>query len=190
MNVRAFRHDVNNWIIWVPGGRGEDSDGEVVSFWYPDNIREVLAYGVDYQQVITWKSSNSGWETVFDINGIYNRAQNKNLLSPVDRSKDKQLPYTPEHVVNGNWRWNYQPWELGVLVQYRSKRYVETNNELPPLSAYTLWRFSAGRSGRLGPVKWILQLQVDNAFDKTYETFANRAMPGRNYKLNLSLTYN
>jgi iron complex outermembrane receptor protein len=190
MNVRAFRHDVNNWIIWVPGGRGEDSDGEVVSFWYPDNIREVLAYGVDYQQVITWKSSNSGWETVFDINGIYNRAQNKNLLSPVDRSKDKQLPYTPEHVVNGNWRWNYQPWELGVLVQYRSKRYVETNNELPPLSAYTLWRFSAGRSGRLGPVKWVLQLQVDNAFDKTYETFANRAMPGRNYKLNLSLTYN
>jgi outer membrane receptor protein involved in Fe transport len=67
---------------------------------------------------------------------------------------------------------------------------VETNNELPPLAAYTLWNFAAGRSGSLGPVDWSLQLGINNATDQQYETYENRAMPGRNYQLNMIFKYN
>jgi len=189
-NARLFRHKVDNWIIWIPGGRGENPDGEVISFWYPDNIREVLASGVEYQQTIDWQFPSPDWRTTLDISGVYNKAENINTLSPVDRSKDKQLPYTPLHVVNGSWKWFYGTWNFGVVSQYRSKRYVETNNELPALPGYTLWRFEIGKSGTFRSVNWGLQFLVNNALNETYETFENRAMPGRNYQLNINITFN
>jgi len=190
LNARVFRHSVDNWIIWIPGGRDENPEGEVTSFWYPDNIREVLASGIEYQQTLSWQLPFPRWRTSLDVGGVFNKAVNKNSLSPVDRSKDKQLPYTPRHVINGNWKWYYDSWNLGVVSQFRSKRYVETNNELPALPGYTLWRFVVGKSGTQGSINWGLQFLVNNAFNETYETFENRAMPGRNYQLNISITYN
>jgi len=189
-NARLFRHKVDNWIIWIPGGRDENPDGGITSFWYPDNIREVLASGVEYQQTVNWQLPGSAWRTSLDISGVFNNAVNKNTLSPVDRSKDKQLPYTPVHVINSSWKLFYGKWNLGVVSQFRSQRFVETNNELPALPKYTLWRFQAGRTGSLGSLDWGLQFLVNNAFNEIYETFENRAMPGRNYQLNITITYN
>jgi len=189
-NARLFRHKVDNWIIWIPGGRDENSDGEITSFWYPDNIREVLATGIEYRQTVNWQLPLPAWRTSLDVNGVFNKAVNKNTLSPVDRSKDKQLPYTPLHVINGSWKWFYGKWNLGVVAQFRSKRFMETNNELTPLPKYTLWRFQVGKTGSLGSLDWGLQFLVNNAFNEIYETFENRAMPGRNYQLNISITFN
>lgn len=189
-NLRIFMHMVDNWIIWVPGGSEQNPDGEIVSFWYPDNIREVLSTGIEYQQTIDWQLPVKGLATTFTVQGTYIKSVNKKTLSPVDRSKDKQLPYTPRHLLNGSWTSTYKSWQLMVNTQYRSERFVETNNELPSLPAYILWNFSAGKSGRLGSLRWTLQAAVNNALDKSYEAFENRAMPGRNYQLNLNINYN
>ena len=187
-DLRFFRHNVDHWIIWIPGGREENPNGEVTSFWYPDNIREVLARGVEYQQTIGWKIHKNGLRSSLDISGTYNRAENKNALSPVDRSQNKQLPYTPLHIINGKWNLYYHTWHMGILSQYRSERFVETNNELPPLPSYTLWRFVIGKRGTWGKLNWGLQFQLNNAFNEVYETFENRAMPGRNYQVKLIIT--
>jgi len=190
LGLRGFRHMVEDWIIWIPGGRGEDADGQFISFWYPENIREVLAYGIEYQTDLYWKLPVKHLSTSLNISGTYNKAINRIPLSPADRSKDKQLPYTPLNVINGNWKWVYGSWHIGVTAQYRGLRYVETNNELPPLAAYTLWNFAAGKTGSLGAIDWSLQLVMNNATDEQYETYENRAMPGRNYQLNMIFKYN
>lgn len=190
LGVRGFRHLVEDWIIWIPGGRGEDTNGQVISFWYPENIREVLAYGIEYQTNLRWQLPVEHLITSFNVSGTYNKSINRIPLSPVDRSKDKQLPYTPLNVVNGNWKWSYKSWHIGISAFYRSLRYVEANNELPPLAAYTLWNVAAGKMGSLGAVDWSLQLVVNNVTGEKYQTYENRAMPGRNYQLNMIFKYN
>lgn len=190
IGMRGFRHQVDNWIIWVPGGRDEGPDGEITSFWFPDNIREVLAYGMEYESAIDWQLPIPKLSNTITVSGIYNRSLNKKSISPVDRSVDKQLPYTPVNVVNLNWTWKYQSWYTGIIGQYRGKRYVETNNELPPLDAFTLWNLVVGKRGVQGPINWALELQVNNITSEDYETFENRAMPGRNYLINLSINFN
>lgn len=189
-SLRGFRHEVENWIIWLPGGSEQNGEGEIISFWYPENIREVLATGVEYQQTVQWNVPISGLTTRLDIQGTYNKSVNKKTLSPVDRSKGKQLPYTPKHVFNATWSNNYKQWNLNINTQYRSKRYLEANNELTPLPDYTLWNFALGRKGKLGSLQWMLQLGVNNALNEDYQTYENRAMPGRNYHLNLNIHFN
>ena len=186
--LRFFRHHVDDWILWVPGGREELPTGEIISFWYPDNIRKVVATGIEYQQSINYSFQKIGLKSILDISGVYNQAVNQNVISPVDRSEGKQLPYTPLHVVNGNWGWHYDSWSLSLGSQYISKRYVETNNELPPLPSYMLWNFGVSKIGKVGSWNWQLQFQLNNAFNESYETFENRAMPGRNYQIKLSIS--
>ncbi len=190
IGVQAYRHLVDNWIIWIPGGSEQGEDGEITSFWYPENIREVLAKGFEYDTRFDYNLPLPGLSTVFELKGAYNRSINQNSLSPVDRSKGKQLPYTPKQLVNMNWQWTYQQWHLAVQSNYRSERFVESNNELPPLSAYWLWNFSAGRNGQWGRLKWAIRMVVENAFDHSYQAYENRAMPGRGYKVNISINYN
>ena len=185
--LRGFRHHVDDWILWVPGGREETPEGEILSFWYPDNIRQVVATGLEYQQSVQYSFQKVGLKTVLDIRGVYNQAVNQNAISPVDRSEGKQLPYTPLHIVNGNWGWHYESWSLSLGPQYISKRYLETNNELPPLPDYMLWNFGISKLGKIGSWNWQLQFQLNNAFSESYETFENRAMPGRNYQVKLSI---
>ena len=129
--IRAFTHKVDNWIIWVPGGRDEDTNGNTIAYWFPENIREVRARGIEYQQTVEWEIPIDGLSSSLDFSGVYNRVENMNTLSPVDRSKNKQLPYTPAHIINGSWNWGYDSWHLRITSQYRSERFVETNNELP-----------------------------------------------------------
>jgi iron complex outermembrane receptor protein len=190
IGIRGFRHQVDNWIIWIPGGRDEGQNGEITSFWFPDNIREVLAYGFEYESAVDWQLPVPNLSSSIAFNGIYNRSLNKKSISPVDRSVDKQLPYTPVNVVNLNWTWKYHSWYTGITGQYRSKRYVETNNELPALDAFILWNVVAGKRGVQGSINWALELQVNNITSKDYETFENRAMPGCNYAINLSINFN
>ena len=189
-SVRYFRHHVSNWIIWIPGGREEDPSGEVISFWFPENIREVLATGLEYYHSLKWQLPAPQWSTTMDIQGSYNQALNKRAISSLDRSLNKQLPYTPKYLINGNWQLHFQQWSLGLMAQYRSKRFVEANNELPALPHYTLWRFQLGKTGSWKNLSWQANLAVNNLFDAQYEDFENRAMPGRNYQLKITINHN
>jgi len=185
--LHYFNHQVNDWILWIPGGREVAEDGSIVGFWFPSNIREVSAQGVELHQ--SWSGSHPtvplSWR--LDLNATYQRVQNKNQLSAVDRSRGQQLPYTPKFLGNYTGWINYQQWSLIVDAQYASKRYVEANNELPALEAYWLAGVGLQRSGAWGTLSWTIKAQVHNLLDQQYQTFENRAMPGRNYQLNLTL---
>ena len=149
----------------------------------------MLAYGFQYQLSTNWRLPIENLSTSVALDGTYNKSLNKKSISQVDRSIDKQLPYTPVNVVNLNWRSRYHSWYAGITGLYRSQRFVETNNELPPLEAYTLWNASVGKQGNLGSLNWQLEFQVNNLTGEDYQTFENRAMPGRNYHINLSIHF-
>ncbi len=187
--IRYFHHRVKDWIIWIPGGSDRDGEGNITSFWYPDNLREVLAQGIEFNHQVGLKIKSSKWSQSLALSGTFQRAVNKRSLSSFDRGIDRQLPYTPQWILVPTWEITYDHWSAGITGRYIGERFVETNNELPPLPAYTLWQVNAGASGKWRRLHWSLELVIKNLFNRDYENFENRAMPGRNFNLNLLLTY-
>ena len=188
--LRYYYHSVDNWIIWIPGGSSVTEEGEVLSFWYPDNIRKVLAQGMEFYQSIRYQKAGSSWSTKLNLQANYKKAVNKKAISNLDRSVNKQLPYTPKWSLNGSWWVYYNHWSAALSTQFQDSRFTEANNELPALPGYTLWNLLLSRQGKWKKLAWSAQLQLNNILDKDYENFENRAMPGRNYSLNLIFTYN
>jgi iron complex outermembrane receptor protein len=190
LNGRYFRHDVDNWIIWIPGGRDINDEGDPISFWYPDNIREVLAQGAEFTSELTYRHKSLPLKASVQYQGTFTRALNKNTLNQNDRSFDKQLPYTPEWVRNTNINLEFKGWFTQAHNTFISERFTEANNELPPLPEYSLWNIGFGKTMDLKKFSIGLYFEMRNLGDVDYENFENRAMPGRNYLANIEIRYN
>ena len=186
-SARYYYHHVENWIIWIPGGRSETEDGQVLSFWFPENIREVVAQGMEFYHTLNYQKTGNPWKFSLRFQASYKSALNKKAISGLDRSLDKQLPYTPKWTVNSTGWIRYHNWSAGLQAQHQGSRFTEANNELLPLPAYTLWNLHFSRPGTWGSIGWRASFQLNNIWDQHYENFENRAMPGRNYNLSLIL---
>lgn len=174
--ITHFRMSVDNWIIWLPNG----------SFWSPQNIRKVNNSGLEYfldvtQQFGEWKLGLSG-------NYAWNQAINQTNISENDRSKGKQLPYTPEHKLQSMFLV-----EKGVISSFLNtqrvgERFVATDNA-NKLKPYQLWDMGVNYQWTLGgKVSGNFGAQINNLFNTDYQVLRLRAMPGRNYQFNLNIT--
>jgi iron complex outermembrane receptor protein len=170
-----YRMWVDNWIIWLPRG----------NFWSPENIREVHNKGLEY----TFDAGYQLGSWALEVQGNYNwvRATNQTNISENDGSAGKQLPYTPIH--------NFQSL-IGIsrgLIQsyvnynFTGSRFVGTDN-IAQLPAYMLWDWGL-RMGelQLGALRGRIGFQVNNVFNTSYQVMRLRAMPGRNYQLNIQI---
>jgi iron complex outermembrane receptor protein len=182
-----FYHLVDNWIIWRRGGSGEDEQGNPISFWYPDNLRSVRSQGVEINFKGTYNLSDA-WRISSDLSMTYTRSINLSPLSPVDRSGGKQLPFTPLWNLNWFQQLSWRQHQLGIHYGYTGKRYVEANNELDPLPAFSLIGVSLGTSLSVVGQAIVAACRVNNLMDLDYESYENRVLPGRNYELTLQLT--
>jgi vitamin B12 transporter len=174
--ITHFRMSVDNWIIWLPNG----------SFWSPQNIRKVNNSGLEYfldvtQQFGEWKLGLSG-------NYAWNRAINQTNISENDRSKGKQLPYTPEHKAQSMFSVEKGAFTSFLNTQRVGERFVATDNA-NKLASYQLWDFGLNYRWSLRKkVAVNLGGQINNLFNTEYHVLRLRAMPGRNYQLNLNIT--
>ncbi len=186
---RWFLHNVNNWIIWIPGGTGIDNNGNPTSFWYPDNLRHVIAKGVEFDGSYTSMFPNNLILTISG-NASYTKSENQIALNRADRSVGKQLPHTPIFQANGNLKTQYNNFILSVHSNHTGKRFTETNNELPPLSAFGVFNVNLGYQLDINELEMVITTGINNLFDKDYEVYDNRAMPGRNYEIQINIFYN
>lgn len=174
--ITYYRMIVDNWIIWLPNG----------AYWSPENIRKVNNSGIEYfyeasQKISTWKIGLSG-------NYAWNRAINQTNISENDRSKGKQLPYTPVHKVQSMVsieKGNFRTFLNGHWV---GERYIGTDNTTK-LDSYQLLDIGINYQWEWGSKLTInIGAQVNNLFDAEYHVLRLRAMPGRNYQLILNIT--
>lgn len=174
--ITHFRMSVDNWIIWLPNG----------SFWSPQNIRKVNNSGLEYfldvtQQLGEWRLGLSG-------NYAWNRAINQTNISENDRSKGKQLPYTPEHKFQSMVSIEKGGFSSFLNTQRVGERFVATDNT-SKLKPYQLWDLGVNYRWSLGgKFSGILGAQINNLFNTEYQVLRLRAMPGRNYQFNLNIT--
>ena len=169
-----YRMNVENWIIWLPQG----------SIWSPSNIRTVINQGLEGK--LEGSCAFGNLQLKANVQYAYNQARNQTMINSNDRSFGKQLPYTPLHKVQWNLRAEKNVWEFFISQVYTGERFDTTDNE-SVVDPYALWNTGLSRKWELGDIKGSLGLYVFNLLDEQYQAMKLRAMPGRNYQVNLAV---
>lgn len=170
-SLTYYRMEVDNWIIWLPQG----------NIWSPQNIREVLNQGLEYQGKVILKTGHWNWEA----QGSYTFSQALDLTT--DAQNPRQLPYTPEHQANGSLEASKNGFSAGISTYYVGQRVIGTGNTRI-LEGYQLWNARLSFSQfRWKKINVPVSFQVLNLFNKDYQVLYLRAMPGRSYQLNLTI---
>lgn len=174
--LTAFRNDINNWIIWLPGFKG---------YWEPKNIKRVLVRGIE----LYLQSSGSLGPLDYRLSGNYAYNSSVNYGDPLtwgDASYGKQLVYVPLH--SGNLMLNIR-WE-GFFLTYQhnsySKRFTTSSNDVSSrneIYPYFMNNLIAGKDFRIWKVELKAEIKIYNLFNETYHSVLYRPMPGRNYML-------
>jgi len=117
-----------------------------------------------------------------------NRAINQTNISENDRSEGKQLPYTPVHKYQMTGRVIKDKLSGFINTQYISERFIGTDN-VGTVAPYQLWNLGSNYEWRLfAKIEGRIGFHMNNIFNTEYEVLRLRAMPGRNYQINLNIT--
>ena len=169
-NITVYRMWVDNWIIWLPQG----------SFWSPENLREVISTGIEISGEGNYQigKTNAKWNASY----TYTKSTNQTQLDSYDRSKGKQLPYIPFHNISLCGKVKRLSWYTEIAANYTGKRYTSTDNA-DGLDDFWLMDLALGNT-----MKYVsLEFHVLNLLNTTYFHLPYRPMPGRNYKVSITL---
>jgi len=173
---------VNNWIMWYYS----------VSGFSPENIDRVDIKGFETNLTLSYKAE----KTLIKIHSNYALTHSRDMgksLNEFDYSYGKQLPYIPIHSANTMVFVMRNTWSLTYIWNYYSKRNTTTSNEesSPRDYLYPYFMNQAGLSKlfHLNGFDLSVYLKVNNLFNEEYRSILQRPMPGRNYNLQLNLTF-
>lgn len=170
LSLGLYNISIDDWIIWLPQG----------SIWKPENLRKVRSSGIEWNAKgeyllndykIVWKSSYT-----------YTKSTNLSQLDQYDRSLGKQLPYVPYHNLLFTVGWRKSQLKTEISTSYTSKRFTTTDNT-NGLEGFWLTDFMIGNSFHSVDMNF----RILNVLDKAYFHIPYRSMPGRNYRLSISL---
>jgi vitamin B12 transporter len=169
-----YRMNVENWIIWLPQG----------SIWSPSNIRTVINQGLEGKLELSYAFGSLHLKV--NAQYAYNQARNQTMVNSNDRSFGKQLPYTPLHKMQWNLRAEKDGWDFYINQVYTGERFDTTDNE-SAVDPYILWNTGLSRRWEISKFNGSVSFTVFNLLDEQYQAMKLRAMPGRNYQLNVTV---
>lgn len=171
-----YKMSVNNWIIWLPKG----------SIWTPENIKKVDNQGIEYQGNIAGDIGTLNWELTTSY--TYSKAVTEKGTGENDQSVGKQLPYTPKHQANANLRVEKAGFSSSIGTYYVGERSVTADNPRT-MPSFQLFNFGLGYDQlKFGKLHFPVSFQISNVLNTDYQVLYLRAMPGRSYQFNLSIS--
>lgn len=174
-SLTIYRMKVDNWIIWLPKG----------NVWSPENIREVHNTGLEYGLEANQKIGN--WNIDLSTNYAWTRAINQTDISENDRSKGNQLPFTPEHKFQSTISIGKGLWSTFFNFQMVGERFTGTDGS-GRLEPYQLCDIGGNYDWSVKKLAGNVGIQLNNLLNTEYLVMPLRAMPGRNFQLNLNIT--
>jgi vitamin B12 transporter len=174
-DVTGYQTKANEMIVWQASA----------GIWRPENLQRVKIRGAE----ATFTSTAVVGNFKTRLTAAYSFTKSTNKKSALAEHVNKQLPYVPLHagrVVAAMQRWN---WRAELSNNITSARFVSLDN-VDKLTPFALADFALGKSIRLQSVSLLGTVQVNNLLNVYYEMLNNHAMPGRNYALSISLTFN
>ncbi|MGB1248509.1 MAG: TonB-dependent receptor plug domain-containing protein [Chitinophagales bacterium] len=162
----------DDYIQWQPTGKG---------YWSPSNVGKIYSRGWEQElffklklkEKITWNiTANYG----------YTRTTNR------DAEKSYQLIYVPFHRLSfhNKWETKYINWSINQRVV--SENFVTADNTAS-IDKFYLFDCEIGRDFEVKKCVFSLDFEINNLFNKEYQTVINRPMMGRNFALNLGFKF-
>ena len=178
LTVDAYYNKVEDKIVAFPS----------VYVWRMANYGEVEIHGVDATLAASFPIV-SGCEV--DVTGAYTFQQALDLTNPSAKNYKDQLPYTPRHSGNASVLLK-TPWlHVGYNVMAVGKRYfMDQNIPSNEIDGYVEHGLTASRSFLLGKATTLrLQADVVNLTDRQYEVIKYYPMPGRSWRVGMTLSF-
>ncbi len=175
----VFFSRVNDWIQWVP------SEGSV---WTPVNFREAQTQGAEMYVLCEKLTKNDRtryrFETRWTMNDVF-------WTDSLSLQEQRRMIYSPRFI--GYQGASVQRGIHTASIGYRlvSERFTdEANTAHRALDGYGLCNVWYQATVKRNDVSFDISAGIDNVFDVAYETLRAYAMPGRVYRVGLTITYN
>ena len=191
MHFDAYYNTVRDKIVAYPKGQQFR--------WTMLNLGKVHIKGLDVEAEADCYVSGSITAT---IRAQYTYQDARDVTAPADSYYGHQIPYIPWHSGSAILGLAWKSLNLNYSFIYAGERYDEQENiiynHMEPwytsdLSISFTWKVERGRGKEEGgkrkenSIRCRALLEVNNVFDQQYEVIVNYPMPGRNYKLTLSV---
>lgn len=168
----AFVRLINNWILWLPGPASQPS---------PVNINTVFSRGTETR--LKFSQYNQHFRIVFQVQSSYVLSTVLSSQLANDASVGKQLIYTPRYSGNASLYLSYKVFFAEWQQQYTGYRFTSSDNR-EWLAPYFVSNLRLGIDlKKKHPLQ--LSIQCNNLGNNTYEVVRGRAMPYRNYQIQL-----
>ena len=155
--------------------------------WTMLNLGLVDITGIDISGLIT---INPFKDFFLTLRGQYTFQRAIDVTNPSDSYYHHQIPYIPRHSgsVIGNLIW--RSWTLNYSWIYVGERYNQQENIVYNYTQpwYTS-DISVSKDFNWGKFGFRAMLEINNLFNQNYEVILNYPMPGRNFRVTLSLSY-
>jgi iron complex outermembrane receptor protein len=172
----VFVQQIDQWIQWVPDGFGAYS---------PRNVKQVSIKGSEIK--ITWRKSSGAFVIV--PYATWQVVQSITTKAPPNEpyTIGKQLTYTPVHTGAFSLQVLHKKYSAALSAQVTGKRYIIfSSSDEYALPLVTLLNVTTSRSWMFNLHKFDLTLAVKNLMNTPYQLYNGRAMPGRNYAIQLT----
>ena len=176
LSADAYYNYVKDKIVAIPYN---------MFFWTTVNLGHVDIWGADVNGEASFRLT-AKHRLAATLNYTWQRALEK--TDPASLYYGDQIPYTPEHSGSCSVAWE-NPWvNLSCHATGCSERYASVQNTASNrLSGYVEWGIALYRSFRWKNVDCSVRADALNLGDKSYSIVKNYPMPGRSYKLTLSI---
>jgi vitamin B12 transporter len=175
-----FVQQIDQWIQWVPDEYGA---------YRPRNVKQVEIKGSEIK--ISWRKT-AGSVTIIPY-ATWQIVQSITTKAPANEKYTigKQLIYTPVHTGVVSLQVLHKKYSAMLSAHANGKRYTDfSNSELYALPFVTLLNVTASRSWMLRSHKLDLTMTAKNLMNTSYQLYSGRAMPGRNYAIQLTYQIN
>lgn len=144
-----------------------------------DTSAEILAHVHDVKGRLNMTYSYSKAQDFTKINGV-------NMSSYGD-----QIPYTPWHSLSIIGGLQYQKWGLNYSFIYVGERYdgAVNNIERNHVEPWYTHDLSLDYTFKTNNFKWRISGEVNNILNQYYDVVLNYPMPGRNYRMALTMNF-
>jgi len=175
LEISSFQLLLDDWILWQPG-----TDG----IFRPGNLRKVNSRGIETTGTTAFEWGKMRWKA--SVRMQWSETKNVATYGGATSVLGKQLIYTPGVIGGGNVSARIGGFSGAYLHQYTGARFITSDNgsKLPGFQTGTLdlgyelatlpwWRWSKSI---------VCHVSLENIWNVTYESLANRPMPGRNWR--------
>jgi vitamin B12 transporter len=177
LSADGYYNNIENKIIAVPS--------QNLFVWTMKNIGKVHITGIDFNAEASGKFSSS---TRWSARIAYTWQKALDVTDPSSAEYKNEIPYTPQNSGSGLVAIYYKYWSMGYSILLSGNRYtLGENDPSNQLGGWNTQDVFVSRQIVFRNVQMTIKGEVNNIFDERYDVIHYYPMPGRSYKLGITI---